>query len=87
MKAYGGVDVSIRVFLTSTLVGGEWTVSRPGRFTPGKGLPLPIGWEAGWAPVVVWTTWRGEKSCPYRYSNSDPSAIQNVTSCNIEAVG
>jgi hypothetical protein len=34
MKTYGGADVQIRVFLTSTLVGGEWTASRPGRFTP-----------------------------------------------------
>jgi hypothetical protein len=35
MKAYGGVDVYIHVFLTSALVGGEWSASRPGRFTPG----------------------------------------------------
>jgi hypothetical protein len=33
MKAYGGVDVYIRVFLTSKLV--ELSVSRPGCFTPG----------------------------------------------------
>jgi hypothetical protein len=32
MKAYGGVDVYIHVFLTSALVGGEWPASRPGRF-------------------------------------------------------
>jgi hypothetical protein len=32
MKAYGGVYVWIHVF-TSTLVGGEWSASRPGRFT------------------------------------------------------
>jgi hypothetical protein len=29
MKAYGGVDVSIHVFLISGLVGGEWPVPRP----------------------------------------------------------
>jgi hypothetical protein len=28
--------------LTSALDGGEWSVSRPGRFTPGKELPVPI---------------------------------------------
>jgi hypothetical protein len=39
MKAYGGVDVLIHVFLTSALVGGEWSALRPGRFTPGKELP------------------------------------------------
>jgi hypothetical protein len=25
------------------------------RFTPGKGPPVPIGQEAGWAPEQVWT--------------------------------
>jgi hypothetical protein len=33
MKAYGGIDVYIHIFLTSALAGGEWSVSRPGRFT------------------------------------------------------
>jgi hypothetical protein len=28
--------------LTPALVGGEWSASRPGRFTPGKELPVPI---------------------------------------------
>jgi hypothetical protein len=36
MKAYGGVDVQIHVFLTSELVGGELSASHPGRFTPGE---------------------------------------------------
>jgi hypothetical protein len=42
MKTYGGVDVEIHVFLTSALVGGEWSASRPGRFTPGT------HWIGGW---------------------------------------
>jgi hypothetical protein len=36
MKACGGVDVYIHIFLTSALAGGEWSASRPGRFTPGE---------------------------------------------------
>jgi hypothetical protein len=37
-------------------MGGEWSASRPGRaLTPGKGPPVPIGQEAGWAPESVWT--------------------------------
>jgi hypothetical protein len=36
MKTYGGADVQIHVFLTSALDGGEWSASRPGRFTPGE---------------------------------------------------
>jgi hypothetical protein len=37
MKTYEGVDVYIHIFLTSALVGGEWSASHPGRFTPGEG--------------------------------------------------
>jgi hypothetical protein len=36
MKAYGGEDVYIHIFLTSALAGGQWSASRPGRFTPGE---------------------------------------------------
>jgi hypothetical protein len=42
MKAYGGVVVSIHIFLTSVLIGGEWSTSRPGRFIPGT------HWIGGW---------------------------------------
>jgi hypothetical protein len=36
MKTYGEVDVQIHVFLTLTLVGGEWSASRPCHLTPGE---------------------------------------------------
>jgi hypothetical protein len=39
MKAYGGVEVQIHIFLTSTLVGGECSASRPCRFTPREKAP------------------------------------------------
>jgi hypothetical protein len=39
MKEYGGTDVHIQVSLTSALVGGEWSTSRPGRITPGRKIP------------------------------------------------
>jgi hypothetical protein len=47
MKAYGGVDVYIHILLTSTLVGGEWSASRPGRFTHGETAPVN-NWIGGW---------------------------------------
>jgi hypothetical protein len=47
MKTYGGVNVYTHVFLTSALVGGEWSASRPGRFTPGEKVP-GTHWIGGW---------------------------------------
>jgi hypothetical protein len=47
MKAYKGVDVQTHVFLTSALVGVEWSASRPGRFTL-EGRDPGTHWIAGW---------------------------------------
>jgi hypothetical protein len=47
---------------------------------PEKEPPLPIGYEVGWTPEPVWTTWRRENSCSYWDSNSDPSVVQPVAS-------
>jgi hypothetical protein len=44
---YAGVDIYIHIFLTSAVVGGEWSTSHPGRFIPGKELSLThyiVGW-------------------------------------------
>jgi hypothetical protein len=59
MNACGGVDVQVHVFLTSALVGGEWSASRPGRFTPRRKSPR--------------SGQRGENSWRYRDSDSEPS--------------
>jgi hypothetical protein len=47
MKAYGGVDVYFQVFLASALVGGQWSASRPGRFTP-RESSLGTHWIGVW---------------------------------------
>jgi hypothetical protein len=39
MKAYEEVYVLIHISLMSALVGGEWSASRLGRFTPGERAP------------------------------------------------
>jgi hypothetical protein len=52
MKAYGGVEVYIHVFLTLALDGGEWSASRPGHFTPSThsigDWVDPRGWLVQW---------------------------------------
>jgi hypothetical protein len=40
MKTYVVVDVYTHVFLTSALVGNEWSASRPDRFIPGERAPV-----------------------------------------------
>jgi hypothetical protein len=47
MKAYGGVDVKIHIFLALALAGGEWLASRPCCFTPRKRNP-GTHWIRGW---------------------------------------
>jgi hypothetical protein len=47
MKTHRRVDVQTHVFSTSALVGGEWSASRLGRFTPGESAP-GIQWTEGW---------------------------------------
>jgi hypothetical protein len=39
------------IFLTSELVGGEWSASRPGRYIPGEKAKVS---DVGWVPQPVW---------------------------------
>jgi hypothetical protein len=47
MKTYGGSGCIAPQFLTSALDGGEWSASRPGRFTPGE-RAHGTHWIGGW---------------------------------------
>jgi hypothetical protein len=50
-------------FLFSAIEGGEWSAPRPSHaLPPGKGHPVPIVEEAGWAPEPVWMQTLEEKS-------------------------
>jgi hypothetical protein len=76
MKANGGVDVWIHIFLTSVLAGGEWSASRPARFTP------RTHWIGGWVdPRVGLDDLKKRKFLPpQRDSNSDPFVVQPIAS-------
>jgi hypothetical protein len=52
MKACGGVQVQTHIFLTSALVGGEWSASRPSRFTPGERSP-GTHWIGDWVDPIA----------------------------------
>jgi hypothetical protein len=80
MKAYEGVDVYIHIFLTSTLAGGEWSISCPCRFTPRERAP-DTHWIGGWVdPRTGLDDLEKRRFLPYWDSNSDPSVVQPVAS-------
>jgi hypothetical protein len=82
-------DECVVCWLLSTLLlildlgtdGGEWSASRPGRaLAQGKGPPVPIVQEAGWAPEPVWAQRLDEKSFRLcRESNLDCPVVYPVT--------
>jgi hypothetical protein len=92
MKTNGAVDIQIHIFLTSALVGGEWSDSRLGRFNAEKDAPV-TRWIERWVDprTGLDDVEKEKKSCPYWDSNSDPSVFEPVTSrytdCAIPALG
>jgi hypothetical protein len=68
------------LFPISALDGSEWSALRRGRVLAlGKGPPVPIVQEAGWASEPVWTQRLDEKSFRLcRVSNPDRPIVQPV---------
>jgi hypothetical protein len=85
MRAYGGVDVYIHIFLTSALAGGEWSASRPGRFNPGE-RALSANWIGGWVGPRAGLDDVEKILDPYRDSNSDPEVVRPVAGRYTEAI-
>jgi hypothetical protein len=52
MKTYRGVDVQTHVLLNSSVVGGEWSASRPYCFTPGE-RASGTHWIGGWVDARI----------------------------------
>lgn len=68
IKVYGGADVRLYSFLSSELVGSEWSNLRPASFNPGK---EPVKQKAIWGLMPVWTIWRREKSQKIGLENAE----------------
>jgi hypothetical protein len=89
MKAYGGVDVEIHIFLTSALAAGEWSASGPCRFTSEERAP-GTHWIGGWVgPGAGVDEVEKRKFLTYWDSNSYLWVVQPVasrcTNCAIPA--
>jgi hypothetical protein len=78
MKAYGGVDVQIHIFLTSALIGGEWAASHSGRFISGEMAPGTYG-RGGWMEPRAGLD-DTDKILDPRYSSPQPVAIPTALS-------
>jgi hypothetical protein len=77
MKTHRGVDVYIHIFFTSALFAGEWSASRPCRFTPGETAP-GTHWIRGWVgPRTGMDDVEKKNSLPYLDSNLDPPVVQH----------
>jgi hypothetical protein len=63
------------------LVGGEWSTSHPGRFTPEERVS-GTHWIGGWVDLRAGLDDLEKTKFlrPYRDSNSDPSVVQPVAS-------
>jgi hypothetical protein len=83
VKTYGGVGVYIHVFLTSALVGGEWSALRPGEIAPPR-YPLDRRLRGPHTRSGL----RGEEKnlAPIGTRTPTPSAVQPVLNKTISRV-
>jgi hypothetical protein len=74
------VDVYLQAFLTLALDGGEWSASRPGRFTPRERAP-GTHWIGGWVGPQSHSGHSGEEK------NSQPlpqiEILENIFSVSL----
>jgi hypothetical protein len=80
MKAYwGSGGISPPILLTSALDGGEWSASRPGRFTSKERAP-GTNWIEGWVGprAVLDAVVKRKIPSPRQESNSRTPIVQTV---------
>jgi len=71
LTTYCGVDVWLHAFLTSALDGGQWSASRPGRFTPRERGP-GTHWIGGWVGPIVGLNAVAKRKIPASAGNRTP---------------
>jgi hypothetical protein len=79
MEAYGGVEIKLTHSLTSALDGGEWSASRPSRFTP-RERATGTHWIGGWvgSRAVLDAVVKRKILSPRRESNPRTPIVQPV---------
>jgi hypothetical protein len=71
MKAYGGSGDIAPHIVTSALEGGEWSASRPGRFTLRERSPV-THWVGGWVSPRAGLAAVVKKKIPSPCRDSNP---------------
>jgi hypothetical protein len=72
MKTYWEVELQLHAFLTSALEGGgEWSASRPCRFTPGERTP-GIHWMGFWVGPRAGVEEVAKKNMPNSFRELNP---------------
>jgi hypothetical protein len=69
---YGVVAVLRHAFLTSALVGGEWSASLSGRFTPGECAP-GVHWIVSWMDLRAGLDAVAKRKGTCLFQESNPS--------------
>jgi len=69
----GVLDVQLYPFLTSTLHGGEWLASQPGRSTPGTEGRRLLNRKLSGPQCRSGHSGEEKISCPHRHLNPEPS--------------
>jgi hypothetical protein len=79
MKAYWGVEVKLHSFFDLGTRWGEWSASRPGRFTPRERAP-GTHWIGGWVgpTAVLDAVVKRKIPSPLRESNPRTPIVQPV---------
>jgi hypothetical protein len=72
-----GLEVELHVFLTSALVGCEWSSSCTGRFSPSK-RPSGIHWIGTWMILRNGLNSVAKRKNPYPCQESNPGRLARI---------